>query len=87
MAVRDSELRSRNAKLWGAVRAELGGLVERHARLEGKALALPAEQVGAAIMALGDGLAVQRLEAPEAIPEGLLGALLDALIPALARDA
>lgn len=85
MAVRDPDLRNRNAKLWGAVRTELGGLVERHVRLEGKTLTLPAEQVGAAIMALGDGLAVQRLEALEAIPEDLLGALLDALIAGLTR--
>jgi AcrR family transcriptional regulator len=86
ISVRNSELRSRNAELWGAVRTELGSLVERHARLDGKALTLPADQVGAAVMALGDGLAVQRLEAPEAIPESLLGRLLDALIPALIRE-
>jgi len=87
VAVRDPELRSRNAELWGAVRRELGGLVERHAEIEGRTLALPAEQIGAAVMALGDGLAIQRLEAPDAIPEDLLGALLDALLPALTRKA
>jgi BetI-type transcriptional repressor, C-terminal len=85
VAARDSELRRRNAELWGAVRMELGALVERHAEAEGKILALPAEQIGAAVKALGDGLAVQRLEAPEAIPEDLLGDLLDVLLTALAR--
>lgn len=87
VAVRDPELRSRNAELWGAVRTELGTLVERHAEVEGKTLTLPAEQIGAALMALGDGLAIQRLEAPDAIPEGLLGTLLDALLDALTRRA
>lgn len=65
---------------------DLVQLVEGHARMEGRALTLSAEQVGAAVMVLGDGLAVQRLEAFEAIPESLLGTLLDVLIPALTRD-
>lgn len=85
VAVRSPELRARNAELWGAVRAELGGLVERHAKSAGERLTLPAEQVGAAIMALGDGLAVQRLEAPDAVPDALLGSLFEALVPALTR--
>ena len=85
VAARDPELRRRNAELWGAVRTELGALVERHAEAEGKTLALPAEQIGAAVMALGDGLAIQRLEAPKAIPKDLLGDLLDALLSALTR--
>lgn len=86
VAVRDSQLRSRNAELWGAVRTQIGELFKRYAEAEGKTLVLPAKQVGAAVMALGDGLAIQRLEAPDAIPADLLGALLDVLLPALTRS-
>jgi AcrR family transcriptional regulator len=86
VALRDPELRGRNAELWGAVRTQLGAMVERHAEAQGRALTLPAEQIGAAIMALADGLAIQRLEAPEAIPKNLLAVLLDALLPSLAAN-
>lgn len=87
VAARDPAIRARNAELWGTVRNALGELLERHAESAARRLALPAEQVGAAVMALADGLALQRLEAPGAIPEDLLGSLLDALVPALTRQA
>jgi hypothetical protein len=41
------------------------------------------EEVGAAVVALADGLALQRLADPEAMPDDLLAFLLGVLVPAL----
>jgi AcrR family transcriptional regulator len=83
VAVRNPAIARRNAELWGAVRSAIGSLIEQHAKDLGRALTMPAEQVGAAVMALADGLAIQRLESSAAIPDGLLGALLERLVPVL----
>jgi AcrR family transcriptional regulator len=87
VSVRKPVIAERNAELWGAVRRAIGSLIEQHARALGRTLTLPAEQVGAAVMALGDGLAIQRLEGSDAIPDELLATLLAALVPALAQGA
>ena len=86
VSVRNRAIADRNAELWGTVRSAIGSLIEEHVRAAGMALTLPAEQVGAAVMALGDGLAIQRLEGSDAIPDELFGELVGRLIPALVRD-
>ena len=83
VALRSSQLRDRNVELWGSVRTALGNLIQEYAESVGKRLRLPPDHIGAAVMALGDGLAMQRLEAPDAIPKDLLGAMLGAVVPAL----
>lgn len=83
--VRDPELRSEHAERFAALRRALGGLVEEQARQMGLSLRLSSEEVGAALVALADGLALQRLADREAFSDDLLATLVATLIPALAE--
>ncbi len=75
-AARDEELRRKFAIPLDAVRVAIGQIVERYAHQQGIELSLPAEQVGTAIKALGNGIALERLADPEAVPEALFGDFL-----------
>jgi len=66
------EFRKRSRRL----RATFERAVERQAEALGADLSLPAEQVAVAIAALTQGLAVQRVTDPRAVPEELLGQLV-----------
>ena len=83
--VRDPELRPEHAERFAALRRGLGQLVEEQARELGLSLRLSPEEVGAAVVALADGLALQRLADREAFSDDLLATLLATLIPALAE--
>ena len=83
--VRDPELRPDHAERFAALRRALGGLVEEQTRQLGLSLRLSPEEVGAAVVALADGLALQRLADREAFSDELLATLLATLIPALAE--
>jgi AcrR family transcriptional regulator len=83
--VRDPELRREHAERFAALRGALGQLVEEQTRQLGLSLRLSPEEVGAAVVALADGLALQRLADPEAFSDDLLATLLATLIPALAE--
>jgi AcrR family transcriptional regulator len=83
--VRDPELRREHAKRFAALRGVLGQLVEEQSRQLRLSLRLSPEEVGAAVVALADGLALQRLADPEAFSDDLLATLLATLIPALAE--
>lgn len=85
--VRDPELRPRNAERFAALREALGVLIEEQIQQLGLSVQVAPEQVGAAVVALADGLAIQRLADPKAIPDDLLGSLLAALIPSLGHPA
>ena len=81
--VRDEELRPRHAERYAAVRGFIGGLITEKAVEMGVALRLPAEQIGAAVVALADGLALQHLADHGALPKDLYPSLLAVLIQAL----
>lgn len=81
--VRDPELRREHAERFAALRRGLGQLVEKQTRQLGRSLRLSPEEVGAAVVALADGLALQRLADREAFSDDLLATLLATLIPAL----
>lgn len=81
--VRDPELRREHAERFAALRRGLGQLVEKQTRQRGRSLRLSPEEVGAAVVALADGLALQRLADREAFSDDLLATLLATLIPAL----
>ena len=81
--VRDPELRPQHAQRFAGLRQAIGGLIETQSRQAGISLRVPTEQVGAAVVALADGLALQRLADPKAIPDDLLASLLGMLVPAL----
>lgn len=85
--VRDPKLRPENAQRFAALRQAIGGLIDEQIRQAGLSLRVPAEQVGAAVVALADGLALQRLADPKAIPDDLLASLLGVLVPALGNRA
>jgi AcrR family transcriptional regulator len=81
--VRDDDLRPRHAERYDAVRRFIGGLIEERADEMGVAMRLPAEQIGAAAVALAYGLALQHLADPKALPKDLYPSLLPLLIQAL----
>jgi AcrR family transcriptional regulator len=85
--VRDPKLRPEHAQRFAALRQAVGDLIAGEIRRTGSSLRVPPEQVGAAVVALADGLALQRLADPKATPDDLLASLLEALIPALSSDA
>jgi hypothetical protein len=85
--VRDADLRPRHAERLAAVRTFVGGLIQEKADEMGVAMRLPPEQIGAAVMALADGLALQHLADPHALPKDLYPSLLAVLVQALEQPA
>jgi AcrR family transcriptional regulator len=83
--VRDQELRPQHAARFAGLRRALGEVIAARAQRHGLSLRVRPEEVGAAVVALADGLALQHLADPEALREDLLAILLAALIPALAN--
>ncbi|MGH6914986.1 MAG: TetR/AcrR family transcriptional regulator [Geminicoccales bacterium] len=81
--VRDDELRPRHAERFVVVRTFIGGLIQEKADEMGVPMRLTAEEIGAAVVALADGLALQHLADPIAIPRDLFPSLLAILIQAL----
>jgi AcrR family transcriptional regulator len=81
--VRDDELRPRHAERFAAVRSFVGGLIQEKADEMGISMRLPPEQIGAAVVALADGLALQHLADPVALPRDLYPSVLAILIQAL----
>lgn len=75
-AVRQPRLRRKFAVPLGALRVTVGRLVERRARERGFRLAMPAEEIGLAIKALGEGIALEKLIDPDAVPDRILGDFL-----------
>lgn len=83
--VRDPKLRAEHAQRFAALRQAIGGLIDEQIRQAGVSLRISTEEVGAAVVALADGLALQRLADPKAIPDDLLASLLGVLVPALSN--
>jgi AcrR family transcriptional regulator len=83
LAVRDPELRSRYVTRQRALRDAVSiALVSRH-RTTGVPLNYPADRLATAIMALGNGLAMERIADPEETPPELFGEILDMLYDGL----
>ncbi|WP_193612778.1 TetR/AcrR family transcriptional regulator [Nocardioides lijunqiniae] len=61
--------------------------VRHHATASGSELTIPAEHVAVAIMALANGMAMERLIAPHEAPDGLTGQVLAGLADAFTRPA
>jgi AcrR family transcriptional regulator len=85
--VRDGEARPRHAERFAAVRRFIGGLIHEKADEMGVPMKLPPDQIGAAVVALGDGLALQHLADPDAVPPDLFPFLLTTLVRALEAPA
>lgn len=76
LAVRDPQLRLQYAERFRVVRAGIGELIEERALGLGLKLTVPANDLGSTVIALADGIALQRLVEPDAVPDGLLGSTL-----------
>jgi AcrR family transcriptional regulator len=85
--VRDPQVRPKVAARFAQVRKMLTKLVEDGVREFDLELAIPAEQLAVAIDALGDGIARQKLADPGAVPDELMGRVLELLFSAATRPA
>ena len=87
LAVRDDRLRRRWVKRQQALREDLARALEsRHATTE-VPLTVPARAMATAILALADGLAMDRVAEPEAVSAELFGQMLQLWYDGLARRA
>ena len=81
--VRDDEQRPHHGKRFAAVREYIGGLIQEKADEMDVTMRLPPDQIGAVVLALADGLALQYLANPDAVPKELFSAVLPIVIQAL----
>jgi AcrR family transcriptional regulator len=84
LAVRDPDLRPAFSERQKLLRNALARALEARHATTGIALAYPAERLATAILALANGLAMTALAEPDAIPEPLLGEILDLIYDGLA---
>lgn len=68
-----------------AMRDAIATAVREHAEASGADLTLPAEHLAVAIMALANGMALERLVAADDVPDGLTGRLLAELATSFSR--
>jgi AcrR family transcriptional regulator len=83
-AVRDPELRVRFAPSFGAFRQAFGRMVQEGAREFGVDVSREdAERLGTVVNALGNGIALEKLADPEAVPDELFGTTLSLLFQSM----
>jgi AcrR family transcriptional regulator len=76
-AARDPKLRPMFGERHGRLRAEIAEVLGERAAKLGARLALPADQLATLLIALTNGMAVEQLADPDAVPEDLYGRALD----------
>jgi AcrR family transcriptional regulator len=84
-AVRDPQLRTEFARHRRPVRAPIAQLIQNTAADLNVELPIPAEQLAIAVLALSNGLAIEALADPEAVPPELFGTILNLMLGALAN--
>ena len=82
-AVRDPDLRPEFAARFGALRDATARLIADEAAAAGVDLPLDAEEIAVAVNALTNGIALEHLADPEAVPVELYGRLLSLLLGAV----
>lgn len=87
LAVRDPRLRRRWVKRQQSLRDQLARTLEARHETTGVPLTLPADKLAAAILALADGLAMDRVAEPEAVAPELFGEMLQLWYEGLASRA
>jgi AcrR family transcriptional regulator len=80
-AARDPKLRPKFAQRHARLRAAVGEAVAERAVKLGHPLPLPAVDLATLLIALTNGMAVERLADPDAVPEDLYARALDILLP------
>jgi AcrR family transcriptional regulator len=83
--VREAKVRPKIAARFAQVRAMLTELIAESAREFDLRLTLPASELAIAIDALADGIARQKLADPDAIPDDLMGRVLELLLAGAVR--
>jgi AcrR family transcriptional regulator len=78
-AAKNPSTRRRLAKRRKEIRATLADTVEGYAERAGVELTMPAEHVATLLLALTNGLALERLGQPEAVPDELFGEVIGQL--------
>jgi AcrR family transcriptional regulator len=73
LAVRDPKVAARYAGRNARMRAEIATAMRRRHETLGVPLTIPAEDLATALIALVDGLSIQQLTEPDAVPEDLFG--------------
>ncbi len=76
LAVRDPKVAARYAERNARLREELAASMRVRHEAIGVPMAIPAEQLATAVIALVDGLSIQQLTEPDAVPEDLFGQIL-----------
>src|ERR1700735_2122376 len=71
LAVRDPKVAARYAERNARLREELAASMRARHEAIGVPMAIPAEQLATAVIALVDGLSIQQLTEPDAVPEDL----------------
>lgn len=87
LATRDPQLRDRYAQRQEMLRQALARALETRHENTGLPLTYPADRLATAILALGHGLAMTALVEPEAVPDDLLGDVLQLLYEGLEHRA
>jgi AcrR family transcriptional regulator len=75
-SVHDPDVREALVKLDHAIRDVVADFIAHHAQNEGIELPIPAKQLATAITCMADGLALERMKAPESVPDDLFGTML-----------
>ncbi len=76
LAVRDPKVAARYASRNARLREELARSMQARHDAAGLPLAIPAEHIATAVIALVDGLSIQQLTEPDSVPEDLFGQIL-----------
>jgi AcrR family transcriptional regulator len=76
LAVRDPKVAARYAERNARLRKELAASMRARHETAGIPMAIPAEQLATAVIALVDGLSIQQLTEPNAVPDDLFGQIL-----------
>jgi AcrR family transcriptional regulator len=79
-AARDPKLRPNFAERHGKLRSAIAEVLSDRADKLGRSLALPADQLAIVVIALTNGMAVERLADPNGVPKDLYGQALDILL-------
>jgi AcrR family transcriptional regulator len=73
LAVRDPKVAARYVERSARLREEIAAAARRRHETIGVPLTMPAEDLATALIALVDGLSIQQLTEPDAVPEELFG--------------
>jgi AcrR family transcriptional regulator len=87
LAVRDPQMAARYVKRNAGLRSEMSAAFAARQKARGVSPVVSAERIATVIIALIDGLSIQRLTEPEAVPDELFGQILSLIEDGLAVQA